>query len=144
MATRRRPNYELTKHIKQLRELQSARSQAALNRKLARAFVAHVQDNFEKKRSPSGRKWAPRTRFYKHPLMELSVDMRGAWQMANVKVTAKGWTMTVPGYTGYHQEGTKNMPARRVYPSRQLPNRLREQYSAITAKHIENRLKNKK
>ena len=142
MATKRRDNYELDMHIKKLKELGSGRSQATLNRKLGMAYASYVDERFETKTAPGNRRWKPRTRHYSWPLLEDTGDLRSAFKRGNVKWSARGFQITVPGYGMYHQEGTRNMVARRFMPSG-IPAELKVEWEEIVADHVRKRLANK-
>ena len=136
MSRKRIDDTEIKRFIGRLEFIESSQSQVALNRKLGVAYGEYVQTRFDGRKDPGNKKWKKRTRYYSHPILEKTGEMRRGFTPENMRVNMHGFKFTVPGYTAFHQRGTKHMVARRVAPERQLPRELREIFGAIYADHI--------
>jgi len=82
------------------------------------AMAALGRQGFQQGRSPEGATWAP-TRAGNPPLRRTGALERAV----QARDTGSGFSFSVPSPGGFHQSGTRRMPARPFLPVRGLPAR---------------------
>lgn len=90
----------------------------ASSKALAGEATALARQGFKQGRSPEGAAWAP-TKAGNQPLRRTGALERAV----QARDTGSGFTFSVPSPGGFHQGGTRRMPARPFLPARGLPAR---------------------
>lgn len=88
----------------------------ASSKALADGATALARQGFRQGRSPEGATWAP-TRAGNPPLRRTGALERAV----QARDTGSGFSFSVPSPGGFHQSGTRRMPARPFLPVRGLP-----------------------
>lgn len=119
-----------------LRQLTPGRIRQAAAGAIRDTVEILIDERFEARAAPDGARWdarKPPTGTW--PLLEKSGRMRKEY---HISATATGVAVTSnTPYAGFHQTGTKNMPARRVLPEAGLPQTWRDQIDEAVAAELE-------
>jgi hypothetical protein len=111
---------------------------------IRKEFLILIDEGFRDKKDPIGRKWKPRKSWYAaylrrggrpYPLMNKTLDLRHGWYVkvsAGPKVTIGNKT----GYTGFHQDGTRKMEARKMVPDQRLSPKWRSRINKVLDKAL--------
>lgn len=102
---------------------------------IRREVRALIQEGFDTRTDPIGRKWAPRKDRRAHPLLEETGAMRRGW-VVRKRGTDTVLSNRVP-YTGFHQNGTGRMPARKMIPDAALSPRWRARIGKVLSKALQ-------
>jgi hypothetical protein len=97
----------------------------AVSAAMGKSVRALISEGFDKRQAPDGKAWKEREQRQTWPLLEKTGKMRRGWRVA---VSSKGLkTSNRTKHTKFHQDGTRNMVARPMVPSkgRRLPERWR-------------------
>lgn len=102
-----------------LRLFTSGRAKALAANATADALLDLVDEGFRTRSDPYGFPWQERKDGLSHPLLEETRAMR-----TNFFSLVSGGTVRLENgipYTGFHQHGTRYMPAREMFPDGPLP-----------------------
>lgn len=118
-----------------LRLLVSPKARAAAADATADVILDLVDEGFDKRQDPHGRRWAPRKDRLPHPILEKTRDMR-----TNYFTVVRGSRVVLENntpYNKYHQTGTRHMVARPVAPTGPLPHAWKERIDVAVAKALD-------
>jgi phage gpG-like protein len=107
------------------------RFSASAVEKVKRAVLANiaeealelVKEGFERESEPSGRRWAP-LKHRRGRILQDTGRLRTGFHRKHVSSVSVTIGPTVK-YAQFHQSGTRHMPARKMVPDGDLPNRWR-------------------
>lgn len=110
-----------------------------------------IDEGFRDKVNPVGQKWKPRKPWYAaylarggkpYPLMNKTLKLRhGFW----VKVNKAGPKVVIGNdtpYTGFHQDGTRKMDARKMVPDKRLSPKWRARINKVLDKALAEHFRN--
>lgn len=112
------------RHLQGLRRRLGRSSDALLasSNVLRRVVRELIQDGFATQTDPIGRRWAPRKKFYPWPILHKTGAMQEAWLVRGLRKEGVVFSNRQP-YSGYHQDGTRYMSARKMIPDQSIPPR---------------------
>ena len=116
----------------------SAGFRTALNKNLSEAALTEIKLGFAEGVDPTGAAWAPLKR---RPGLPLRDTGRLGNSFRRTACNAGGFTVTSGvGYGLYHQTGTRRMPARKMVPESQLPDRYKAAFNEVATDMLEQTL----
>lgn len=119
--------------------------------RIRKEFLILIDEGFRDKVNPVGQKWKPRKAWYSaylarggrpYPLMNKTLKLRhGFW----VKVQKLGPKIVIGNdapYTGFHQDGTRYMVARKMVPDQRLSPKWRSRINKILGEALAEHFRN--
>lgn len=118
----------------------------SMSRDMAEETVGFVKERWRQQADPYGRRWKPKKRKDgRQILVGKTARLKGGW---HVKRTSRGGFTIAPSvdYAGFHQTGTKFIPARHMVPTKErgIPKELARAYNEIALDHLSAHLGSRK
>ncbi len=110
----------------------------SMSKEMRQDVLALIDEGFEKRRDPIGRRWKRRKRAYPWPILNKTLAMRKGWRARSNGKRGTDLMNAVP-YTRWHQWGTRKMVARKMIPDKRLSPRwrarLNKTWNRVCGKH---------
>lgn len=108
---------------------------------MLREAEALVDEGFEQRVDPAGKRWKRRKRSYPWPILNKTLKLRKGWKGGSNQHYF-GFSTRVP-WARFHQRGTRHLPVRAQVPSDKLSakwqKRLAQAYGRSAARHFSRR-----
>jgi hypothetical protein len=104
------------------------------------AALALVAESFGREADPFGKAWKPRKVSTNRPILRGKTNRLVRWRKAFVNQHGYRISSTAP-YAGYHQSGTRHMPARKMVPTGRLPPKWASEFRGVFIRRMHALLK---
>ena len=112
---------------------------AGISRDLAEEVINLVREGWEGQHDPYGSAWAPKASPDGSAILVRTAALRNSFNVQGAD--AAGFTVSAGvAYAGFHQGGTRRMPARKMVPDGDIPDSWATRFGEVIEEHLDDLL----